>query len=72
MGEIGIERVRQTNLAVGKLSKVAVRKDGATKIDEEPVIDMRPHNLDPVESQRCPAIHIDMEHGHTGIEPDSE
>ena len=40
MGEMGIKRMRQPNLAVAQLSEVAIGEDGPGQIAGEPVIDV--------------------------------
>ena len=52
MGEVGIERVRQANLAIRKLSKVAVRKDGGAEVGDQPVINIGAHGFNHIERQR--------------------
>ena len=41
MGEMGIKRMRQANLAVGQLREVAIGEDGPGQIASKPVIDVR-------------------------------
>jgi hypothetical protein len=52
MREMGVERVRQTNLAIRQLVKVPVCKHGRGEIVREPVIDIWTDRLDCIKSQR--------------------
>jgi hypothetical protein len=69
---MGIERMCQANLAIRKLSKVAVCKGGSFEIPEEPVVDMRTGRLDCVESQRRSAIEVGVKHPDARIDPRDE
>jgi len=40
MGEMGIKRMRQPNLAVAQLREVAIGEDGPGQIASKPVIDV--------------------------------
>jgi hypothetical protein len=71
MGEMSIERVRQPNLAVAQLGKVAVGKDRIDQIAEQPKIDIGPQRLDTVESQRWPVWYINMKQSDAGIDASS-
>ena len=41
MGEMGIKRMRQPNLAVAQLREVPIGEDGPGQIPGKPVIDVR-------------------------------
>ena len=58
----------QANLAVRKLSKVAVCKGGSFQKPEKPVIDMRTGRLDCVESQRRSTLEVGVKHTNARIE----
>ena len=68
MSEMGSERMRQAHLTIRKLVEIAVRKRGRFKIREQPIFDVGPDRLDRVESQRCSAIDIGMNHTDARIE----
>ena len=61
--------MRQAHLAIRKLMEVAVRKCRRLKIRDQPIFDVGADRLDRVESQRCSAIDIGVNHTDAGIEP---
>ena len=71
MGEMGIERVCQPNLAVAQLGKVAVGKDRIGQMTEQPKIDIGPQGFDTIESQRGPVWYINMKQSDAGIDASS-
>jgi hypothetical protein len=64
--------MREANLAVRKLGKVAVCKGGSFQKPEKPVIDMRTGRLDCVESQRRSTIKVGVKHTNARIESRGE